>query len=127
MFDNVDDLVSDLRIIFNKRSDIWFYKYFKNLHLDYINELKEVLFNDSILYAKKKENKFNVDPFIFFGTIVKNNIIHNSMSLSKFLNPEERKKYKSFNYSTNIEYYNKKIVRAKRQYNLNQILDSILD
>ena len=107
--------------------------YFNRLKpfINYIDEVKELFIEEALQYCKSKEDRYNKSsvinddgsintPLTFFKTILKNKSIDRSMSLLCYL--DNTRPNHDFQVAVNGSIWNGILTKARREYNLKQLV-----
>lgn len=115
------DLESQLIQYYNENAP----KYFNRLKtfIDYTDEVKDLFLDYALNYCKSKQDGYNKSkgsPIGFFSTILSRMIMIRTHDLINYLDPVSR--YHQYQVDVNGNYWKSFLTRAKREYDLKNIL-----
>jgi hypothetical protein len=100
-------------------------KYFDRLNtfINYTDEVKDLLLDDCLIYCKSKQDgydKSKSSPIRFFKTILTRITMVKTEALINYL--DTNSKYHQYQVEVNSNYWKSFLTRAKREYDLKNIL-----
>ena len=115
------DLESQLIQYYNENVTKFFDRL--KIFIDYTDEVKDILLGDALNYCKSKQDSYDKSkgsPIGFFSTILSRIIMIRTNDLINYLDPCS--KYHQYQVDVNGNYWKKLLTRAKREYDLKNIL-----